>query len=252
MSATGEAYTAFVEAQDEIYGRQFEGPHRDALLGNLALVPDKGADDKGAYLVAFRYGEGIEDRVGRVSLGVGKLARAVLYGPGNAHTTLSDHGLAEGLVIDPGQNPDEQDVLDTLTTAVRNGLQATGRGDRDDVAVNYGAGYRTNATTAVALGQPSRGLVEVRNRIIAASADLGVVNAKGGTGLGGSWGTHMTIARNLDEQTPEVGQRVAEYLDEQSEDLPLGEVRPTRIDVGYFHVSRDGGFNLTVAEPIEL
>jgi hypothetical protein len=142
-------------------------------------------------------------------------------------------------------------VLDTLTDIVKEGLQVSSSQDRKEASIVYNAGYRTNETTVVAPGMPTHGLYEVRNNIITASKNPNhnIINGKGTLGLGGSWGAHMTITRNLQPQEPSTGQQVAQFLDEQPR---LGLAVPTAIEVGHFYVSPQNGFQFTPYSTLEL
>ncbi|HSX29836.1 MAG TPA: hypothetical protein VLE73_04740 [Candidatus Saccharimonadales bacterium] len=242
------SYGDFLDKQYGIYEKAFDTPHAQALAGQLALKPDGGAVNKSAYLVAWRFPEIVSMDIEDASLGVNAIAQAVTYSTENAHSTLSDHLLVNRETGDPNQEPDPE-VLEMLSKAVKQGLNATSRRDRQGIGIVYYDGYRTNATTTVALGLPTNGLYIARNNVIQASADLKIVNSKGDMGLAGGWGTHMTVSRNIHPQEPIITQRIAEFLDNQP---PIGLAIPSTLEVGHFNVDTRNGFQYTPYEAYEL
>ena len=228
-------HAEFVDTQNGIYAK-FRAAHDKIAAGDQPLAFDGGADHKGAYLVAWRFPTDVARRIGALSSTVDGIVGSVVYGPNNAHTTLSDYGLAPGLRIDTQTNEGQRDTMFELSQAVARGLRVAG-----DTAVR-GAGimfgdFLTNGTTVIGTGTPNEELWTVNEAVKAASAELGVMVGDV-PGLKGSWGGHTTVARFVEaEPRPEAGPEVTRLLDTQQ---PLGLVVPEALEVGSFFVTPDG------------
>ncbi|HSX29834.1 MAG TPA: hypothetical protein VLE73_04730 [Candidatus Saccharimonadales bacterium] len=242
-------YGEYVDRQYYTYANDFEAPHAKALVGGLNLIPDADAVNKSAYLVAWRFPKEVSIHIEDTSLGVNAIAKAVVYGTENAHTTLSNHLLMARQPDDPNQEPDEE-ILENLSKAVYLGLDTAGRHSRKDMGVVYNS-YRTSDRDTVALGLPTRGLYEVCTSVRAASTrpGLGLLNSKLYSGLLGSQTVHMTVSHNMHPQEPAVAQQVAEFLESQK---PIGYAEPAAIEVGHYNIDTENGFQYTAHTRFEL
>lgn len=234
-------HEAYQEKQNGIYaGIEARG---EALGVEAGLVSDV-TEAQGAYLVAWRHPEGITSQVEEISHAVGSLASALTYDRASLHTTLSDLGLAPGLVIDPRNNRDHEDILDMLANSVKAGLDTAGHRAIADRQIAFNR-YITNGRAVIAPGQASNEILDINASVKAASAQLGV---NGGDGLKGSWGAHMTVNRFTTESDLGTAANVVDSLRNAPE---IGLSVPTAIDVGYLAVSRNG-FTFTTHERFPL
>lgn len=235
-----ETYVGFIEKQDAIYNK-FR-----AISANLGVTQgverDPGTDPQGAFLVAWRYPESTTSLVEEFSLQAADLVAAVTYGTRNAHSTVSDHGLQPTLVINPA-HVEHAEVLDTLTNAVRNALNVSGK----EVINGCGVEFRdmpTNGKTIIAAGVPSESVWQINKQVQAESTKLGI-------DLKGTWGSHMTMNRFLEDKSAD-SPAVSQLFRLITEAPAIGPSVPTAIDVGYFHTDPQHGFVFTPYEHFEL
>jgi hypothetical protein len=95
---------------------------------------------------------------------------------------------------------------------------------------------------AIATGQPTKAIWEINDEIIRAGAFRGL-------DLSGTWGTHMTVSRFLEDKPATEVDSLVGVLDHAPD---LGLARPTGIEVGYFHTDPEQGFVMTSHEQFDL
>jgi len=223
-------HEVFREKQDNIYaGIATKGED----LGITQGLESDVTEAQGAFLVAWRHPEIVAGRMEEASLAIASVANALTYTRSTLHTTLSDYDLAPGLHIDPVHSLDHEETLDTLTFAVKRGLDTAGARAIAGRRIAFSS-LITNGKSVIAPGQPSDELLTINNAVKRASSDLGIAN---GEGLRGSWGAHATINRFTEPSSIETAARVIAKMHEFKE---LGLSRPTAIDVGYLAVNAQG------------
>src|SRR5258708_18026325 len=149
MDGSFESYT---EKKNGIYDEMRAANEQIGM--SKGIVRDPGATPQSGFLIAWRHPEHITGQVEELSLAIGGLYRAIVYGKHNAHTTLSDYGLALNSTIDPG-HADYSAILDTLSRAVRNGIDGTIPTDIAERAVSFDD-FVSNQKAVIATGQSTR------------------------------------------------------------------------------------------------
>jgi hypothetical protein len=213
-------------------------------LGTTTNIENDVKEPQGAYLIAWRHPEIITSGVSEVSFTIASLTKALTYDSRTLHTTLSDHGLAPGLSVNPAANADHAETLDSLTKAVRSGLDSVGPHAIGDRKIAFG-GYISNGKSVIAPGQANDEVLDINEAVKQASAAQGI---DGGAGLRGAWGAHMTVNRFTADADGETSHHLAALLDTAPR---IGESLPIAIDVGYLAVSQ-AGFEFTTHERFPL
>jgi hypothetical protein len=235
-----EQFNAFLENQNTIYDK-FRAT--SAEIGHsIGIEKDPGADPQGAFLVAWRYPEKTTSLVEEFSLEAANLIDAIAYGGENAHTTVSDHGLHPNLTIELAY-PEHAEILDTLTNAVRRALDVSGTDRINACGVEF-KDTPTNGKTIIAAGIPTESVWQINEQIKTESTELGI-------SLKGTWGTHMTINRFLEDK-PANSPAVSALMKLIHETPSIGPSIPEAIDVGYFQIDPQNGFVFTPYERFEL
>ncbi len=186
-----EQYKYFIEAQESVYDKFRAITEQMARGQGNGIERDPGTDPQGAFLVAWRHPEKTTSLIEEFSLEAADLISAVTYDQKNAHTTVSDYGLKPNVVINPAYE-EAAETLTTLTQAVRNALNISGK----DVISGLGVEFKdtpTNGKTIIAAGIPTESIVQINQQIKDESAALGIP-------LKGTWGSHTTINRFLEDK----------------------------------------------------
>lgn len=235
------SYEAFIDNQAHIF-RNIHNTHDEVGVSH-GIENDPGTNPQGAFLIAWRYSDKISALVEELSLEVADLIPALTYGPENAHTTISDLDLSRGYIIDPNTHIAEKETLDTLCGAVHKTLNAVGREAIDNCTIEF-TNNLTTGRSVVATGIPTEAVWRINQQVLSESE-------KSGIGLRGTWGTHMTMSRFLEDYDTE-SQSVTD-LKQLLDDTPaIGPAKPTTIDVGYFYTTPTEGFVFTPYNRFDL
>lgn len=235
---SSDEYLAFLAKQADIIDRDFRPVHAQVLAGERGAEHDPGTDHQSAYLVSYKFDRGFGDMVERYSAAIAATspAGALVYGRRVLHTTISDHSLTRGYLIDPGRETTDA-TLRQLVRGVQSALfDLAGRSFGHEITFGD---ILTNAKTVSAMAEPSEGLWNLTQAILVACREIGLE-------LKGSWGSHMTLSRFTANAPANECPLLAELL----RNPPVfGVQRPTAIRVGYFNTTPTEGFDLhTYAE----
>jgi len=236
-------YGEFTTKQDGIYA-QFKEATAALRSGDLGLSRDGGTELQSALLMAWQFPDTFAAKVGKVSVDTGRIVGPVVgYTGKTPHTTVSDHGLIKGHVIDLSKEPDMVAAVDLLTEGAETGINQTPLAVLGGIAIEYGAPL-TKGSNVIIPGRATPELWQVTHNIVTATAELGqqikepVLN-------------HATAARFLVGH--EAGSQVAEELGEYLEGAEvLGDVTPDRLVVAHFQTNPEAGFVLTPLNTIPV
>lgn len=237
-------YDAYLEKQASIYGGGFAEAKVKMLAHTAGVERDvAGTDPQGAFLVAWRYPESTTSLLKEFSLEAASLIDAVTYDETNGHTTLSDFGLEKGKVIRPKEDAEHAEILDTLAKAVKNGLDLSGSNIINGCSVEF-TDLLTNGKTIVAAGIPTESVYQINQQVLSESTARGVE-------LKGTWGSHMTTNRFLEDE-PAGSPAITALMDLIENTPDFGNATPTSIDVGYFQTDPQNGFVFTPVESFPI
>ncbi len=235
-----KTFNDFLESQGQVYDK-FRATSAEVGVSR-GIEKDPGTEPQGAFLVAWRYPDEKSALIQEFSLEISDLVAAIPYGIDNAHTTVSDYGLKPELVINPGDNIDHQEILSNLGLAVRKALDISENSKVSGFGVEF-EDTPTNGKSIIATGIPTESIWQLNQQILKQANALGI-------DLGGSWGTHMTVSRFLEDK-PTESRAVAGLMKLIKETPAIGPIKPVAIDVGFFHSSPDG-FKFTTSDRFEI
>lgn len=236
-----EQYKDYVEKEQGIFNN-FRSIMKEMGV-TRGVERDPGIEPQSAFLVAWRYSDQVTSDIQEFSLEAAEIIGSLVYGPDNAHTTISDFKLQKDATIKPGLIKEDDEILDGLSTAVKRTL------DMNDKEVISGCGVEftdmlTNAKTIIAAGVPNESIWQINNQVLEQSHMQGI-------DLKGTWGAHMTTSR-FTEALPADSPAVHDLMRLIKKTPNFGSTVPVAIDVGYFHTDPKNGFVFTPYERFDL
>lgn len=239
-------FEQFLDKQEGIYWSFRNGTDEIGVTKGLD-VDTGGTSPQSAFLISWRFPENIGLMVEEFSEEVADAIPAIIYGPRNAHTTVSDFGLKKDVLIDPIKinkygGGDDEATLFTLAAAVRSALEAS-KDQLKDCSVEFGE-FATKGANVLALGVSNEAVWAVNEAIKNSSETRGKE-------LKGSWGNHMTVSRFL-EDAPVNSPKTERVINLVRNTKAFGIARPTAIEVGYFNTDQTSGFVLSTYKRFEL
>lgn len=247
--ADPSAFEAFTTRQDGIYAGFANDQTTIAEQG--FRVDQNGTELQSGLLVAWRPPEQIAEEITEFSAELAQISRAFIYGyvPGegmdNAHVTISDKNVVKGATRSLHDDNTTGQMIELIMPGVKRGIDAAGAAKGLMAATIRLDGVLHNGSVAIIPGEASRELFAVRSHIIKAVGDSGI------DGFNGTWGSHSTVSRVLEERffDAEETLELAQTLDRAPR---FGEVRPAYIDVGFFNAGPGRGFDFTPVERFEV
>lgn len=218
----------FLAKEREIYGN-FRNTSNH--LQTVGLTPDPAVQrEVGGLGVAVRHMD-VAHNITGFTRRVANCVPCLAYTDANEHSTLSSatrSNFTYSYTTTLTQLGDvDEDVRRILTTR-------TGKKMLKHASVEYGKPL-TNQTTMILPGNPTSAYVDLLLNISDVCEPLGMKP---------SWGTHITLARYL-EDVPAT--KAADLVALTQQVLPLGPVRPSAIDVCAFELNSSGFFLHTLA-----
>ena len=183
---------------------------------------------QGGYLIALRHPAEVAGAIAEASIHISSIIPAVVYSSANVHTSLSMLGAQENFSPEPS-------MLEALSDVAYTSLPYSGR-----ISIVYG-GLLANQNTVIAEGQPNEQFFYYAAFIVDEALQRDIT-------LQLTWGSHITVARFLEQGSGAKIQQLLEYLQASR---PLGTSVPESVDVGHFILSPHG-FNYQVFEHFEI
>lgn len=210
-------FDSFREEQERIYENFRIASEQMRREG--AFADPVATSRKGGILVVFRHSLEVAHTIGELSKQIAERVPAVLYDSESIHTTIFDHGVADGRVV-----PQSDALLEKIGLIV----SSLDRRIVGDAAVELG-GILVNRTTAIVAGTPNLAFLRTAETLQKACQDEGIVVRL-------PWGGHVTASRFRE---PFPAETAASLLDFVARVPPIGKSNLVAIDIGAFRCTSD-------------